>query len=109
MQRFDPFRVLDERARDADLSAHRAMMAERDGGLDVDRRQVSAQIADERRAVEDSRVAWLLCVAKANEGEHYGVELELPAGMPRATQVAAASANSPGLHVPAVSQPPGGV
>lgn len=103
MRRFDPFRALDAEERAQDLAAHRAMMDERDGQMDLRLRTLATretffaklddapvrwrddfpidafrrQCLDRRATSGDPRVDWLVAAARANEGESYGVELEL--------------------------------
>jgi hypothetical protein len=101
--RLDPYRVLTEQEREAHLSACRDFLLERDGIPDVAARTLSVREARMReyeenpvvwdgaldreafarafagdRTVElDARTQWALAAAKSNEGETYGVELEL--------------------------------
>ena len=103
MRRFDPFFALSTGARRAQLDAHRAMMSERDGALDLtvrtlerresffasldanpvhaarplDRAAFEAQWNDASARSGDLRIDWITAAMRANEGETYGVELEL--------------------------------
>jgi hypothetical protein len=101
---FDPFRVLGARERAEQNAAHLRMMIARDGQLDPaagslplrdqvlsDLRsrpvawsgaplEVGAYARYARRpspADLDPRLVWLLAAAKANQGEQYGIELEI--------------------------------
>ncbi len=99
---FEPFRVLDEPARRAQLEGYRDFLARRDGVMDFEAGTLSAREPffaglDEgphwQEPVDldafyqhyygvgspplDDRLAWLLAVATANEGESYGVESEI--------------------------------
>src|SRR5262245_37509432 len=101
---FDPFRVLSARERAEQNEAHLRMMRERDGDLDprrgsLPRRDaVLERLARERGswsgapldanayarharrpspAALDPRLVWLLAAARANQGEQYGIELEV--------------------------------
>ena len=100
---FDPFAVLTHEERERHLSAYGRFLAERDGEPDVERRVLprreawfaeleskpvawrgeidregfSLQQRGERSAPLDARTVWLVAIAKANEGERYGVDIEL--------------------------------
>jgi hypothetical protein len=101
--RFDPFLVLTPEERERHLSAYGRFLAERDGEPDVERRVLprreawfaelekkpvawrgpidtegfSLQQRGERTGALDARTVWLVAIAKSNEGERYGVEIEL--------------------------------
>ena len=103
MRRFDPFFALAPATRREQLDAHRAMMHARDGALDlrirtlalrerffaeldakpvraqrpVDLASFEAQWRDPNTRADDPRVDWIAAAMRANEGETYGVELEL--------------------------------
>ncbi len=103
LRRFDPFRVLSSQERKRHLDAYADWMEARNGEIDLPQRQLSrreALIADITRApvrwqgpfdregflqrfhgagnpALDARTLWLLAIAKANEGESYGVDKEL--------------------------------
>jgi hypothetical protein len=103
MRRFDPFFALAPAERREQLVAHRAMMHERDGALDlgvrtlerrerffatldaspvraqkrIDLASFEAQWRDPRQRAHDPRIDWIAAAMRANEGETYGVELEL--------------------------------
>jgi hypothetical protein len=101
---FDPFRVLSGAERARQNAAHLAMMIARDGVLDPQRGALprrDAVLAElQSRPVRwrsrkpevslferfarrpspadlDPRLVWLLAAAKANQGEEYGIELEI--------------------------------
>jgi hypothetical protein len=101
---FDPFRVLGSRERAEQNSAHLELMVARDGALDPGRGALpsrDAVLAELRLrrprwhtappdgtafarftrrpspADLDPRLVWLLAAAKANQGEQYGIELEI--------------------------------
>lgn len=100
---FDPFRPLEPGERSAQLAAFLSFAESRDGEPDrehqrLPRRDAFLAALDaapvrsrgafgraafaaplHRRRVRDldPRTAWVLAAAKANEGEHYGIELEL--------------------------------
>jgi hypothetical protein len=100
---FDPFRLLDEDERRRHLDAYRSYLEARNGDIDLDNRRLSrrelylaalqANPVSSQNAIDpvgfrehlegpgvlpvDEATAWLLAVAKANEGEVYGVDLEL--------------------------------
>jgi hypothetical protein len=102
-RRLDPFRVLEPAERCRHLAAYERHLEQRDGALDLPARQLArreAQLEELARKpvrwgggfdaaafdalfgggrgpVPDMRTAWLLAAAEANEGESYGVELEL--------------------------------
>jgi hypothetical protein len=101
--RFDPFRLLGREERTRHLDAYRSYLEVRNGEIDLDERRlsrreiylkalvanpVSAKYACNREGFDehltgagsmpiDEATAWLVAVAKANEGEAYGVDLEL--------------------------------
>jgi hypothetical protein len=100
---FDPFAVLSAEERERHLSAYGRFLAERDGEPDVERRILprreawlaelekkpvvwhgevdgdgfASQQRGERTGPLDARTVWLVAIAKSNEGERYGVEIEL--------------------------------
>jgi hypothetical protein len=101
--RFDPFRVLSDAERRRHLDAYRSYLEARNGALDLRSRTLSRReqefreletlpvtwsgavdregfaerfLGTGRRAI-DARTLWLVAVAKANQGESYGVDLEL--------------------------------
>jgi hypothetical protein len=101
--RLDPYRLLTEEEREAHLDACVRFLAERDGEPDIAARTLSARearmrhyeenpvvwdgaldrdafaqaFAGSRTVALDARGEWALAAAKSNEGETYGVELEL--------------------------------
>jgi hypothetical protein len=101
--RFDPFRLLDDEERRRHLDAYRSYLEARNGDIDLENRRLSrrevylerlkANPVSAANAVDlagfhehmegpgimpiDEATAWLVSVAKANEGEAYGVDLEL--------------------------------
>jgi hypothetical protein len=101
--RFDPFRLLPIEERRRHLDAYRSYLEVRNGEIDLENRRLSRREAylDALRASPvsarsvidpvgfrdhlegdgsapiDEATAWLVAVAKANEGEAYGVDLEL--------------------------------
>jgi hypothetical protein len=101
--RFDPFAVLTHEERERHLSAYGRFLAERDGEPDLERRVLprreawfaelekkpvawrgaidndgfARQQRGERTGPLDARTVWLVAIAKSNEGERYGVEIEL--------------------------------
>jgi len=102
-RRFDPFRVLSDVERHRHLDAYRSYLEARNGRLDLRARTLSRRerefrdlealpvtwsgavdregfaerfLGTGRRAI-DARTLWLVAIAKANQGESYGVELEL--------------------------------
>lgn len=101
--RIDPFRALDSAERDRHLRSYLQFLRERDGELDLHGRRLPAREALfedlSRKPVEwegpidyegffqhfhsagapaiDARTVWLVAIAKSNESESYGVELEL--------------------------------
>lgn len=101
--RFDPFRPLGREARDRHLDAYRSYLEVRNGAIDLEERRLSRRelylkglraspvvaknacdrqgflerMAGSATAPLDEATAWLVAVAKANEGEAYGVDLEL--------------------------------
>lgn len=102
--RFDPYRNLSPEQRAQHLDAYRHFLKEREGAPDarertfdrrerrmlelersdaivwtgaVDRSAFRRCMAGERAVDLDARTAWVLAAAKANEGERYGVDLEL--------------------------------
>jgi hypothetical protein len=103
LRRFDPFRTLSSEERTHYLDAYGDWMEARNGEIDLPNRQLSrreAFLADIAREpvrwqgpvdhdgflqrlrgtgtpAIDARTLWLLAIAKANEGESYGVDLEL--------------------------------
>lgn len=109
IRRFDPFRILSPAERRAHLDAYRRFLEERDGAADlaartlsrreaffrdlerkpvrwegdVDRYGFFAHFFAARRPGIDARTLWLVAIAKANEGESYGVDLELEAFLAR--------------------------
>lgn len=100
---FDPFRVLSEDARRRHLEGYRRHLEAHDGACDLERRTLARreayfeELAAKPVAWEgghdvdgflahflgsgsppiDARTAWMVAAAKANEGESYGVDLEL--------------------------------
>lgn len=100
---FDPFRVLDDEARRRHLEGYRRHLEERNGAPDLAARTLSrrersfhdlelksvewegdidqygffAHFFNSARPEIDARTLWLVAIAKANEGESYGVDLEL--------------------------------
>lgn len=100
---FDPFRVLSAEERQRHVDAYRSFLAERDGMPDVADRTMSVREGRMRRIEEnpvvwsgpidragferavsgnrseelDPKTGWILAAARANEGESYGVELEM--------------------------------
>ena len=102
-RRFDPFRVLSREDRQRHLDAYRSHLEVRDGEIDLPQRRLSrrehyfreldASPVAASHAVDrdgffehlqgagsspiNEATAWLVAVAKANEGEVYGVNLEL--------------------------------
>lgn len=102
--RFDPFRLLGAEERRRHLSAYRSHLEARNGEIDLQGRRLSRReafmddlasrplvakrdLVDHAGLLEhmdgpgatpiDEPTAWLVAVAKANEGEAYGVNLEL--------------------------------
>jgi len=101
--RFDPFRPLGREARDRYLDAYRSYLEVRNGAIDLEGRRLSRresylkalrgdpvvaeEICDRQGFLDhmtgdgsvpiDEATAWFVAVAKANEGEAYGVDLEL--------------------------------
>jgi hypothetical protein len=101
--RFDPFRVLSDEERKSHLDGYLRWLRARDGSADVKARTLElrepAMRAFEESAVRwrgpidhagfqrciegnrhealDPRTEWILAAARANEGERYGVEIEL--------------------------------
>jgi hypothetical protein len=101
--RFDPFRLLSPEERRRHLDAYRSYLEVRNGDIDLDNRRLSrretylsalersplsAQVKVDEAAFRehlegpgvtpiDEATAWLVAVANANEGEAYGVDLEL--------------------------------
>jgi hypothetical protein len=101
--RFDPFRVLDAEERQRHLAAYARVLEERNGSIDLPSRTLSRREIHMRElesaplhfrgAVDhdaflqrfhgtgsapiDARTLWLVAIAKANEGESYGVDQEL--------------------------------
>jgi hypothetical protein len=101
--RFDPFRILSLEERTDHLEGYDRFLAERDGRIalasrtlstreqffeDLDRKPVEwvggidyegfhEHVVGRRRGELDPHTAWLVAVARANEGEAYGVDLEL--------------------------------
>jgi hypothetical protein len=100
---FDPFRLLSEEERTQHLDAYLRFLSQREGEIDLARRTLSRR-EERMRALEqdeavwigdvdrdgfrrsmsrqrvdslDPRTQWILAAAKANEGERYGVELEI--------------------------------
>jgi hypothetical protein len=99
----DPLRVLSEEERREHLDAYRRFLAARDGDADLEARTLSRReprmraiesspvawrgeideagfrrcLAGERDTRLDPRTEWVLAAAKANEGERYGVEIEI--------------------------------
>ena len=99
----DPFRVLDPAQRSRHLAAYERHLEQRDGALDLPARTLSrreahleelarkpvrwhgdfdaegfnALFGGGKGSAPDMRTAWLVAAAEANEGESYGVELEL--------------------------------
>ena len=102
-RRFDPFRALSDSERKRHLDAYARSLEQRDGAIDLAHRTLSQREAffrkiEQQRVVWkggidrdgfrqrflgtanppiDARTRWLVALAKANEGESYGVELEL--------------------------------
>jgi hypothetical protein len=100
---FDPFRRLTELERVRHLDAYRSWLEVRNGEIDLKARTLSrreawfAELESGRvawqgpidrdaffqrfhgtgRPVMDARTLWLVAIAKTNEGESYGVDLEL--------------------------------
>jgi hypothetical protein len=100
---FDAFRVLDRAEREAHLHRYLAYLRERDGRIDLPRRHLAARepemralentqvrwrggidragfersLAGSRNEVLDPQTEWVLAAARANEGERYGVEIEI--------------------------------
>jgi hypothetical protein len=100
---FDPLRVLSEDERRRHLEDYLRFLIEREGGVDLAARTLSRRelrmaameqssvvwtgeidragfqrcIQGERGAALDPRTEWVLAAAKANEGERYGVEIEI--------------------------------
>lgn len=100
---FDPLRVLDAEERRAHLAAYQDFLSARDGDDDVASRTLSLReprmraienspmawrgaidesgfrrcLSGERSARLDPRTEWALAAAKANQGESYGVEIEI--------------------------------
>ncbi len=103
MHQIDPFRILSREERESQIASHRDFQRARDGELELPARRLSKReafleeidarpvrwagdfdrdgfhrgMAGDRGPQQDLRVTWLLAVARANVGEHYGVELEL--------------------------------
>lgn len=101
--RLDPFRILSEEERRRHLDGYRSYLEVRNGEIDLDNRSLSRREAFmqalevhpvvgqnliDRDAMRehvsgpgatpiDEATAWLVAVARANEGEAYGVDLEL--------------------------------
>jgi hypothetical protein len=102
-RRLDPFRVLDEDERRRHLAAYARVLEERNGAIDLPSRTLSHREAHLRELEStpihfrgeidreaflqrffgtgsppiDARTLWLVAIAKANEGESYGVDQEL--------------------------------
>ena len=100
---FNPFRVLAPEEREAHIRAYRDFLATRDGQADVPNRTLAIReermrrieseqtrwrgaidsegfaraFAGDRSAVLDPCTEWILAAAKANEGERYGIEIEI--------------------------------
>jgi len=100
---FDPYRNLSSEERVQHLAAYRHFLNEREGEVDagqrtlqrrerrmlameaspivwsgaIDRSAFQRCMADEQSIELDARTAWVFAAAKANEGERYGVDLEL--------------------------------
>ncbi len=100
---FDPYRALDENESAEFISAYREFLAERDGAPEpatrtMKRRELRMRaieqdpivwegaldadafercLAGEQGIAIDPRTEWAIAAAKANEGESYGVEIEL--------------------------------
>lgn len=103
LRRFDPFRALTSAERRQHLEAYERYLALRNGEIDLAARRLSVrerffeELAGRdvrwRGAIDregfqqrflgtgtppiDARTLWLVAIAKANEGESYGVDLEL--------------------------------
>jgi hypothetical protein len=115
---FNPFRVLSEQERAAHLDAYLRFLTEREGEVDLPARTMSRREARMQALEQDSviwtgevdhagfqrsmarrrvnrldpRTQWILAAAKANEGERYGVELEIARYLRRG--------GFPGIRVP---------
>lgn len=102
-RRFDPFRVLSAEERRRHLDAYESWLQARNGELDLEGKTLSRREAyfrdlegrpvvwpeaidpqafsdrfDRRgKPALDARTLWLIAIAKANEAERYGVDLEL--------------------------------
>jgi hypothetical protein len=100
---FDPLRPLTRPEREAHLAAYLRFLREREGEIDARARTLSQReprmraleqdrlvwtgpldregfarcVAGERDQQVDLRTQWILAAAKANEGERYGVEIEV--------------------------------
>lgn len=100
---FDPFRLLSEEERTRHLDAYLRFLGQREGEVDLTRRTLSRReermrelerdgaawigeldregfrrsMSRQRVDALDPRTQWILAAAKANEGERYGVELEI--------------------------------
>ena len=86
----DPFRILGARERRAHLAAYERHLDQRDGTLDLAAMRLARRESyledlankpvrwrGDLGAARELRTTWLVAAAKANEGESYGVELEL--------------------------------
>lgn len=99
----DPLRVLGDAERRAHLAAYQRFLCARDGDADLEARTLSRRelrmraiesspvvwrgaideagfrrcLAGERGTRLDPRTEWVLAAAKANEGERYGVDIEI--------------------------------
>jgi hypothetical protein len=102
-RRFDPFRALSDAERARHLDAYTRFLEQRDGTIDLvhrtlSQREIFFRDLERQRVVWkggidvegfwqrflgtakppiDARTRWLVALAKANEGESYGVDLEL--------------------------------
>jgi predicted TIM-barrel fold metal-dependent hydrolase len=109
-RRFDPFRVLSAAERQRHLEAYETFLATRNGSIDLATRTLSRRevyferlspviwrgAIDRRGFLErflgtgspriDARTLWLVAIAKANEGESYGVDQELKRLLERGTE-----------------------
>jgi len=109
---FDPFRILDDEQRRRHLAGYLRHLEERNGTPDLAARTLSrrerafreievkpvewegevdqygffAHFFGSARPTIDARTLWLVAIAKANEGESYGVDLELSAFLERGAE-----------------------
>ncbi len=97
---FDPFRVLSEGEREAEIAAVRRLVEERDGPIDLERRRLPLRVArlialmrSEWSVAPGSsgtgapdpsaRALWCAAIARVNQAENYGSRIELRRVFPR--------------------------